>query len=31
MFEAPGRVAAAIADFIDECAGGADRQQPPAS
>lgn len=31
MFEAPDRVAATIADFIDECGTGADRRQPPAS
>ncbi len=35
MFEAPERVSAAIAGFIDECTGGADRlpdrHQPPAS
>lgn len=35
MFEAPDRVTAVIADFVDECAAGADRcadrHQPPAS
>jgi pimeloyl-ACP methyl ester carboxylesterase len=31
MFEAPDRVAAAIADFIDQCGAGSDRHQPPAS
>jgi pimeloyl-ACP methyl ester carboxylesterase len=32
MFEAPDRVTAAIADFIDQCgAAASDRRQPPAS
>jgi pimeloyl-ACP methyl ester carboxylesterase len=31
MFEAPDRVTAAIADFIDQCGAGSDRRQPPAS
>jgi hypothetical protein len=35
MFEAPERVAAVIADFVDECVAGAgrhrDRHRPPAS
>jgi pimeloyl-ACP methyl ester carboxylesterase len=31
MFEAPERVTTVISDFIEECASGPDRRQPPAS